>query len=145
MIERKRRNEFVRKREFDMLRRVRREGLIAEQAAALTAASRLDDSERLRPTASRPARRDGVKAKIDAIEQQMVGSSHCRTWTHAPHAPRRVVNAPTLSRRRCCAVATIRTRCRARRARSARQRADRSQSRPTLPPPPAWSRVQFRC
>ena len=27
MIERKRRNDFVRKREFDMLRRVRREGL----------------------------------------------------------------------------------------------------------------------
>ena len=34
MIERKRRNDFVRKREFDMLRKVRREGLTSEQLAA---------------------------------------------------------------------------------------------------------------
>jgi hypothetical protein len=45
MIERKRRNDFVRKREFDMLRRVRREGLSPEQLAALGGNSRLDDSE----------------------------------------------------------------------------------------------------
>ena len=35
MIERKRRNDFVCKREFDMLRKVRREGLSGEQLAAL--------------------------------------------------------------------------------------------------------------
>ena len=45
MIERKRRNDFVRKREFDMLRKVRREGLSSEQLAALGGSSRLDDSE----------------------------------------------------------------------------------------------------
>ena len=45
MIERKRRNDFVRKREFDMLRKVRREGLSPEQLAALGGSSRLDDSE----------------------------------------------------------------------------------------------------
>ena len=45
MIERKRRNDFVRKREFDMLRKVRREGLTSEQLAALGGSSRLDDSE----------------------------------------------------------------------------------------------------
>ena len=33
MVERKRRNDFVRKREFDMLRRLRREGLSPEQLA----------------------------------------------------------------------------------------------------------------
>ena len=33
MIERKRRNDFVRKREFDMLRKVRREGLTPDQLA----------------------------------------------------------------------------------------------------------------
>ena len=73
MIERKRRNDFVRKREFDMLRRVRREGLSPEQLAALGGSSRLDDSEpRLPdPKAGRPDH--GVKAKIDEIEQQMVG------------------------------------------------------------------------
>lgn len=71
MIERKRRNDFVRKREFDMLRKVRREGLSSEQLAALEGSSRIDDSE------SKPesgAKADGaVKAKIDEIEQQMVG------------------------------------------------------------------------
>jgi len=73
MIERKRRNDFVRKREFDMLRKVRREGLSPEQLAALGGSSRLDDSE-ARLTDSRAARPDsGVKAKIDEIEQQMVG------------------------------------------------------------------------
>ena len=45
MIERKKRNDFVRKREFDMLRKVRREGLSPEQLAALGGSSRLDDSE----------------------------------------------------------------------------------------------------
>ncbi len=72
MIERKRRNDFVRKREFDMLRRVRREGLSPEQLAALGTSSRLDDSEPRSPEGpfSNPT---GVKAKIDEIEQQMVG------------------------------------------------------------------------
>jgi hypothetical protein len=71
MIERKRRNDFVRKREFDMLRKVRREGLSPEQLATLGTSSRLDDSEaRQSEAAPRP---DGVKAKIDEIEQQMVG------------------------------------------------------------------------
>jgi hypothetical protein len=72
MIERKRRNDFVRKREFDMLRKVRREGLSPEQLAALGGSSKLDDSES-RPSDSPSARDDGVKAKIDEIEQQMVG------------------------------------------------------------------------
>ena len=71
MIERKRRNDFVRKREFDMLRRVRREGLSPEQLATLGTSSRIDDSEvRMPDGVSRP---EGVKAKIDEIEQQMVG------------------------------------------------------------------------
>jgi hypothetical protein len=72
MVERKRRNDFVRKREFDMLRRVRREGLSPEQLAALGGSSKLDDSEvRSSDIAARPD--VGVKAKIDEIEQQMVG------------------------------------------------------------------------
>lgn len=74
MIERKRRNDFVRKREFDMLRQVRREGLTPEQLASLGTSSKLDDSEARLPenAASRPT---GVKAKIDEIEQQMVGDA----------------------------------------------------------------------
>jgi hypothetical protein len=72
MIERKRRNDFVRKREFDMLRKVRREGLTAEQLASLGGSSRLDDSEA--KLSDLVVRGDvGVKAKIDEIEQQMVG------------------------------------------------------------------------
>ncbi len=72
MIERKRRNDFVRKREFDMLRRVRREGLSPDQLAALGTSSRLDDSEPRSPEGPF-ASPTGVKAKIDEIEQQMVG------------------------------------------------------------------------
>jgi hypothetical protein len=72
MIERKRRNDFVRKREFDMLRKVRREGLTGEQLAALGGSSRIDDSEaRMQDSGAKPD--SGVKAKIDEIEQQMVG------------------------------------------------------------------------
>ncbi|NRF66097.1 STAS domain-containing protein [Aquincola sp. S2] len=73
MVERKRRNDFVRKREFDMLRRLRREGLSPEQLAALGGSSRIDDSE-VRLAEGGGARQDvRVKAKIDEIEQQMVG------------------------------------------------------------------------
>lgn len=78
MVERKRRNDFVRKRELDMLRRIRREGLTPEQLAALASSpSRLGDDER----ASEPNSKIdlGVKAKIDEIEQQMVGESFATT------------------------------------------------------------------
>ena len=88
MIERKRRNDFVRKREFDMLRKVRREGLSPEQLAALGGSSKLDDSES-RTQDSRLARPDGVKAKIDEIEQQMVGVNG-----YTPARPRRTVLPP---------------------------------------------------
>ncbi len=89
MIERKRRNDFVRKREFDMLRKVRREGLSSEQIAAL-GSSRLDDSQPR--TSESPARQDaGVKAKIDEIEQQMVGDSYASTQRRGPE----FYNAPT--------------------------------------------------
>jgi hypothetical protein len=74
MIERKRRNDFVRKREFDMLRKVRREGLSSEQLAALGGSSRIDDSEARQDSGAKPD--VGVKAKIDEIEQQMVGDSY---------------------------------------------------------------------
>ncbi|MDQ6627131.1 MAG: hypothetical protein M3Z29_01575 [Pseudomonadota bacterium] len=89
MIERKRRNDFVRKREFDMLRKVRREGLSSEQLAAL-GSSRLDDSQ---PRISdQPVRQDaGVKAKIDEIEQQMVGDNYATTQRRGPE----FYNAPT--------------------------------------------------
>ena len=73
MIERKRRNDFVRKREFDTLRRLRREGLSPEQLAALGGSSKVDDSE-VRVTETQARADVGVKAKIDEIEQQMVGN-----------------------------------------------------------------------
>ena len=94
MIERKRRNDFVRKREFDMLRKVRREGLSPEQLAALGGSSKLDDSEGKISVAESGAKQDAsVKAKIDAIEQQMVGDGF-----GAPQPARRgpeFFNAPT--------------------------------------------------
>ena len=78
MVERKRRNDFVRKRELDMLRRIRREGLTPEQLAALASSpSRLGEDERLSEPNSKIDL--GVKAKIDEIEQQMVGESFATT------------------------------------------------------------------
>jgi hypothetical protein len=95
MIERKRRNDFVRKREFDLLRKMRREGLTSEQLAALGGSSRLDDSEG-RLQADNGARADvGVKAKIDEIEQQMVGESSNYGAAPAKRGPE-FYNAPTL-------------------------------------------------
>jgi hypothetical protein len=79
MIERKRRNDFVRKREFDMLRKVRREGLTSEQLAALGGSSRLDDSEAKVGDSGGAKPDSGVKAKIDEIEQQMVGDASYQT------------------------------------------------------------------
>lgn len=78
MVERKRRNDFVRKRELDMLRRIRREGLSPEQLAALgSSSSRLDEIERGSDLNSKIDL--GVKAKIDEIEQQMVGEGFAPT------------------------------------------------------------------
>ncbi len=81
MIERKRRNDFVRKRELDMLRQVRRDGLTGDQLAALAGNSRNDDSEVRASDGARPD--SGVKAKIDQIEQQMVGDG----YTGSPRRP----------------------------------------------------------
>jgi len=83
MVERKRRNDFVRKRELDMLRRIRREGLSPEQLAALGASSsRMDEVERMNSDMGQRVDLQ-VKAKIDEIEQQMVGESYAR----APSPP----------------------------------------------------------
>lgn len=84
MIERKKRNDFVRKREFDMLRKVRREGLSPEQLAALGGSSRLDDSESKVGDNAARAGDSGVKAKIDEIEQQMVGDNFASSSSRKP-------------------------------------------------------------
>ena len=86
MIERKRRNDFVRKRELDMLRRIRREGLSPEQLAALGAqSSRLDEMERAGAISEINSKIDPrVKDKINEIEQQMVGEAYAPT-SHQPH------------------------------------------------------------
>ena len=79
MVERKRRNDFVRKREFDTLRKLRRDGLSPEQLATLGGSSRAVDSEARLTDGVSGARADvGVKAKIDEIEQQMVGENSVR-------------------------------------------------------------------
>ena len=71
MVERRKRNDFVRKREFDMLRKVRREGLTPDQLAALGPSSRLDDSRPGAFDGGDAAAEPSVTAKIDAIERQM--------------------------------------------------------------------------
>ena len=92
MIERKKRNDFVRKREFDMLRKVRREGLSPEQLAALGGSSRLDDSESRAGDNGARSAEGGVKAKIDEIEQQMVGDNFASSSSRKPTG---MFDAPT--------------------------------------------------
>ncbi len=94
MVERKRRNDFVRKREFDTLRRLRRDGLSPEQLATLGGSSKVDDSEVRVTENSIPTRSDvGVKAKIDEIEQQMVGDGQRRDKPPRRTSPLRLPQA----------------------------------------------------
>ena len=97
MVERKRRNDFVRKREFDMLRKVRRDGLPPDGLAGLNGSSDLDDSDQ--PRNNSVARPDDaiVKAKIDEIEQQMDGEVSGRR-NQASQSPA-YYNAPTVQGR----------------------------------------------
>ncbi|MBV8603884.1 MAG: hypothetical protein JO224_04290 [Pelomonas sp.] len=85
MVERKRRNDFVRKRELDMLRRIRREGLSPEQLAALGSSSRLDEMERNGVSSGLNSKiNPRVTDKINEIEQQMVGDSYAPTQHVSP-------------------------------------------------------------
>ena len=94
MIERKRRNDYVRKRELDTLRRIRREGLSGDQAAALTMqSSRMDESVEARSTQS-SVQSVGIKAKIDAIERQMVGATSQVSAGGPPAAPAKPQRTP---------------------------------------------------
>src|SRR6218665_1398069 len=66
MIERKRRNDFVRKREFDMLRKLRRrEALGVQNATARPSFFQISTSS------SKPDDRAMTLKKIDEIEEQM--------------------------------------------------------------------------
>lgn len=89
MVERKRRNDFVRKRELDMLRRIRREGLTPEQLAALggSASSGIDELGRNSEINNGRSSEFSVKAKIDQIEQQMVGEGFAPTQVQGQHPP----------------------------------------------------------
>ena len=113
MIERKRRNDFVRKREFDMLRKVRREGLTERAARRPRRSSRIDDSAAAHHRPAGAPGRHGVKAKIDEIEQQMVGDDATPTTSAARPE---FYNAPTAAGRRCELA--------------------RAPARPAAPPPP---------
>jgi hypothetical protein len=108
MIERKRRNDFVRKREFDMLRRVRREGLSPEQLAALGTSSRLDDSEARLPDAQfgPHRRRQGQDRRDRAADGRRRGLQHHAQASAAgyfatsePAAFNRESGAPAAARR----------------------------------------------
>lgn len=87
MVERKRRNDFVRKRELDMLRKIRREGLTPEQLAALGghATSGIDELGRISEIQGMRRDEGNVKAKIDQIEQQMVGEGFAPTQVQGQH------------------------------------------------------------
>ncbi len=69
MIERKRRNDFVRKREFDMLRKLRRREALGGVAGAADASNRPSFFQSSMP--SKPDDRAMTLKKIDEIEAQM--------------------------------------------------------------------------
>jgi ABC-type transporter Mla MlaB component len=94
MIERKQRNDFVRKRELDMLRKVRREGVRGADLADLDDSSRLDDQE-LRPAAHAVRSDSGVMAKINEIEQAMEQAALGHRSSISPYASPRPL-APQL-------------------------------------------------
>ncbi|HEX5357571.1 MAG TPA: STAS domain-containing protein [Aquabacterium sp.] len=108
MIERKRRNDFVRKRELDMLRKIRREGLSPDNALALSSPSNMDPDSR--PQGG--ARSDiAVKAKIDEIELQMVGGASRQPPmmqpAALPSAPGRLADPATTAPNTLTAPATL--------------------------------------
>ena len=76
MIERKRRNDFVRKREFDMLRKMRRSEVLAGQDAM----ARPSFFQSSMP--SKPDDRATTLKKIDEIEAQM-----SMQWWKTKHGP----------------------------------------------------------
>ncbi|MHB1200574.1 MAG: STAS domain-containing protein [Polaromonas sp.] len=87
MIERKRRNDFVRKREFDMLRKLRKREIMA--GAHLDHGDRPSFFQSSMP--SRPDDRASTLKKIDEIEAQM----SMQWWkTKTVHAPGNSVRGP---------------------------------------------------
>jgi ABC-type transporter Mla MlaB component len=73
MIERRQRNDFVRKRELDMLRKIRRKRNNPDMAGQNTLPSAIDSMLAKPPSTGGDISDAAVKAKIDEIELQMVG------------------------------------------------------------------------
>lgn len=70
MIERKRRNDFVRRQELDLLRRIRREGLTGEQIREMQREEGLEASG-YQPTEQGALPPAEVRRRIDGIEREM--------------------------------------------------------------------------
>ncbi len=80
MIERKRRNDFVRKRELDLLRKLRREGLTPEQLAVLGSSSGMADTQTRSDEAELSAQPDMTRADrrdraANGITRAVVGNA----------------------------------------------------------------------
>ena len=106
MMERRRRNDFVRKREFDQLRRTRRTGVVSQANGSDTSRiSGLDSSY-----SSRQHDREGTLRKIDEIEEQMsrqwwksrpaglVEQRSLKPNDNGPHPGRRRTDRPSAPR-----------------------------------------------
>lgn len=70
MVERKRRNDFVRRQEFDLLRQIRREGLTGEQIRAIQR-EHGDETSGYQPTEQGALPASEVRRRIDGIEREM--------------------------------------------------------------------------
>lgn len=82
MIERKRRNDFVRKQEFELLRRIRREGLTGAQIRALG-----EDRDHAATVAqgreAGPVPGEALRGKIDELEKTMILDARTVAMTRA--------------------------------------------------------------
>lgn len=86
MLERKRRNDFVRKQELDLLRQVRRGALSAEKLEMLRRAQ--DAAEAVASGGGQPEADSDLRKKIDALEQSLTPAAELAAGpAEANHSP----------------------------------------------------------
>lgn len=98
MIERKRRNDFVRRQELDLLRQIRREGLTGDQIREMQRQEGFESSG-YQPTEQGALPPSEVRRRIDGIEREMSYEDTVVNTRSLPMAPRPPASPPGITRR----------------------------------------------
>ena len=98
MIERKRRNDFVRRQELDLLRQIRREGLTGDQIREMQRQEGFESSV-YQPTEQGALPPSEVRRRIDGIEREMSYEDTVVNTRSLPMAPRPPASPPGITRR----------------------------------------------